>query len=140
MTYLDDPAVRVRVRMGDLLTMLLAARADVWEVAMVRRLLAADREVIAFVGTQMLRRLGCGHGTFHDGGLQRLGQQLHIVAVGWGNDDGDRQPVAFGQDTALRAELATIRGIGPRRRPPNGALVIAPSMLCQVHSNPARSS
>lgn len=140
MTDLDDPAVGACIRMGGPLAVFLAAGANVRDVALRRRLLAADREVIPLVGAQMLRRLGRGHGTFHHGGLQGLSQQLHIIAVGWGDDDGDRQPVPFGQDTPFRAALATIRGIGPRRRPPKGALVIAPSMLCQVHSSPARSS
>lgn len=140
MTDLHDPAPRVGVRMHVALTLLLAAAADMRLVAVLPSLSPADVVVIALVGAQMLQRLRRGLRALHDHGLQRLGQQPHVIAVRWGDHDGDRDPAALGQDAALGPPFATVRGIGPRRLPPNGALVIAPSMLCQVHSSPAKSS
>jgi hypothetical protein len=140
MTDLNHPAVRMGVGVGHPLPPLLTTGADVRLVALGASLLPTYVEVIALVRTQMLRCLSGGLWALDHHGFEGVRQQPHVVAVGGRDDDGNRHPMPFRQDTALGAPFATVRGIGPRGLPPNGALVIAPSMLCQVHSSPARSS
>jgi hypothetical protein len=118
----------------------LASRPDMRDILLPRRFLAAFGVVIALVGTQMLGGLFSGLRPLNHHRFKRRSQQLHVVAIGPSYHDGNRNPLGIGQHAAFGPLLATVRGIGARGFPPKGALVMAPSTLCQVHSSPLRSS
>jgi hypothetical protein len=103
-------------------------------------LLATRVVIIALVQAQMLGRFRRGLRPRSYDSVERVSQQLHIVPIGARHDHRHGNPLPLSQHTTLRALLATVRGVGARGLPSNGALVIAPSTLCQVHSNPLRAS
>ena len=140
MADFHDPAARTELRVCLLLSLLLPSRPDMWLVAMVFGHLATLWEVVPLVRTQMLwLLLGRLRSVDHDR-FERLRQELHIVPIRSGDHEGDRDALALSQDAAFGTALATVRRVRARGFLAKGALVIAPSMLCQVHSSPWRSS
>ena len=140
MTNLHDPAPRAVIRMLLLLLPFLAARSDMGDVAPLLGLLPTVGKVVALIATQVLRLVRGRRWSFDHDRIERIREQLHIIPVRSGDHERDGNAFAFGQHAALGAGLATVRGIGPRGLAPKGAFTIAPSMLCQVHSSPWRSS
>ena len=72
--------------------------------------------------------------------VERVLQQLLVVAVGAVVREPDRDPRGLGEDRALRPLLALSVGFGPVFGPPSGALVIAPSAARNDQSIPTTSS
>jgi hypothetical protein len=140
MTYLYHPTPRLIARNPGLFPLVFPSGTDVGDVALPLCCLATGWVVIALVSTQVLGCLRKRFWSLHHYYFPSIGQQLHVMAVGPSNYHGQRDALTFGQQAPLSALLATVRGIGPSLLPPKGALVIAPSMLCQVHSKPTRSS
>lgn len=140
MGHFDDPAARPIARDDPLGLRLFSPRSNVRDIATGRHCLPCHGIIIALICTQMLRGRGGRLWALDHDGIQRVCEQLHIGAIGARHHHGNGKAVPFSQQTALGAPLATVRGIGAGRRPPKGALVMAPSILCQVHSRPWRSS
>lgn len=136
MTHLHDPAAGPGVRVLSFLALLLTARPDVRLVAVRLGCLPALRIVVPLVCTQMVRLFVAGLWPSDHDRFKGICQELHIIPIRSGNHDRDREAMAFGQDAALGAAFATVRRVRPRGFLAKGALVIAPSMLCQVHSSP----
>jgi hypothetical protein len=140
MADLHDPAPCPVARDLAFVALFLPSGANMREIVVALGRLVTRVVIIAFVRTEMLGRFRGGCWPHHDDGVQGPGQQLHIMPMGSRHHYSNGDALAVGQQTALRPTLATVRGIGARGFPPKGALVIAPSTLCQVHSRPFRSS
>src|ERR671936_721715 len=140
MTNLHDPPPRPVARDLTLFPLFLPSGSNMRDIVVAFGLLVTGLVIIAFVRTEMLGRFLGGFWPHHDDGVQGAGQQLHIMPIGSRHRYSHGDSLAVGQQTALRPALATVRGIGARGFPPKGALVVAPSTLCQVHSRPFRSS
>ncbi len=115
-----------------------AATADVGDVAPVPDRGLDLGEVIPFVQTQVLWPLRRGAGALHDESVQRR-RRRHVVAVGTGHQNRQRDSPLIGQGVTFRAQLAAVRRIGACLRPPKGALTITLSGDCQRHWMPRRS-
>ncbi len=119
---------------------LLAARSDVRGETVFSGELADRRDVVGAVKTETLR-LGSGRfGPLDRDRLDRLGEELQIVAVGAFVRDPDRDPCGLGEKRTLRPLFALSVGFGPVFGPPSGALVIAPSAASQSQSTPTTLS
>ena len=118
----------------------LASGPDMRDVVMLSGFLATLVIIVALICTQMLRGCVGRLRSHHHYRLQGISQEFHVMAIGSSDHHRKGNALALGQQTALRPFLATVRGMGARGLPPKGALVIAPSTLCQVHSSPLRSS
>lgn len=123
-----------------LLLLFLTPGTDMGKISTPRRFLVNGNKVKGLITTEMLRRLFGGSRTFCNDGVQGLSEQLHVVLIGSRHNDRQGYPMPFRQDAPFGPLLATVRGIGARGLPPKGALFIAPSMLCHVHSSPCNSS
>src|SRR5262245_44747601 len=119
---------------------LLTDLTYVRNILMVRGRLAAAWVVVPFIQTEMLRRLGCGFRPLHDNGIERIRQQLGVVNICTGNDDGQRAAIGFDQNAALHAVFRTIRGVRTDIVPPKRALPMALSAACHLQSTPRSSS
>jgi len=73
-------------------------------------------------------------------GVQGLTHHVHVVDVGAGQCDGQRNALTIYEDVALGAELCAIGRIGSRELPPLGAFTLALSRDAQSHSMPTLSS
>src|SRR5579875_548138 len=87
---------------------------------------------------QVLWPLRRGAGALHDESVQRR-RRRHVVAVGTGHQNRQRDSPLIGQGVTFRAQLAAVRRIGACVRPPKGALTITLSRDCQRHWMPRRS-
>lgn len=96
--------------------------------------------VIAFVQTQMLRRVVRWLRPIHNNRLNGLSQQFAVVDVGARHDHAQRSATGLDDHTAFGAVFRTIRGVGTDMVPPKRALPIAPSALCHRQSTPSNSS
>ena len=97
-------------------------------------------EVIPFVQAQMLGGVRGGAWPVYGHAIQRLRRRFHVVTVGGGHHDGQRDAPLIGQGMPFRAALPPIRRIGACFRPPNGAFTITLSSDCQRHPMPRSSS
>jgi hypothetical protein len=140
LTQLDDPAPWMVAGEFPLLPLFLPSGPNMRDVIMLLGDLATRIIIMALVQTHMLRRFLRGLWPLHYDRVQGIRQQLHVVPIGSCHDHRKGNALPLRQHTALRPALATVRGIGARGLCPKGALVMAPSTLCQVHSNPLRSS
>ena len=68
-------------------------------------------------------------------GVDQLLEDHRIVAIGPGDAEDQRDALAVRDEVALAAELAPVRGVGPRVRPPRGLGTLAPSMLTRLKSS-----
>ena len=73
-------------------------------------------------------------------GVQGLTHHVHVVDVGAGQRDGQRDALTIYENVAFGAEFSAIGRIGPRELPPLGALTLALSRDAQSHSIPTLSS
>lgn len=102
--------------------------------------LADDGEVVALVQAETLG-VGLGwFGTLDRDRVERLLQQLVIVAVRAVVSEPDRDPTRLDEERALRPPLARPVGLGPVFDPPSGALLIAPSAASHDQSIPTCAS
>jgi hypothetical protein len=139
-TGLDDPPSRSPVRVAPLEVDLLAASADVWRELAVFEQFADDGEVVALVQAETL---GVGLGwfwTLDRDRVERLLQQLVVVAVRAVVSEPDRDTTRLDEERTLRPPLALSVGLGPVFGPPSGALLIAPSAASQDQSIPTCAS
>jgi len=96
--------------------------------------------VVGAVQADALRLLGRGVRSLDRDRVERVLQELVIVAVRAVVREPDRDPCRVGEDRALRPLLARSVGFGPVFGPPNGAFVIAPSAAKKDQSIPTCSS
>src|SRR5919108_2832785 len=136
MADLAPPPASMVARDRPLLPLFFPPGPNVWDVIMLCSDLATLVIIIALVQTYMLRRLRRGLRPLHYDSVQGLSQQLHVVPIGPCHHARQGNALPLRQHATLCPALATVRGMGARGLPPNGALVIAPSTLCQVHSSP----
>jgi len=134
---LDDPASRPTADAAD--KWLFAATTNTRHYAAASRFSRADREVVAFVETQMAGSTWpAGRAQLHC--IEHDADEPHVVDVGSAQCDGNRDATAVAKDMAFGAELAAIGGIGPGEVPPFGAFTEALSSEHQVQSIPRCSS
>ena len=69
-------------------------------------------KVIPFVETEILRSIWCGYRPFDHDALQRGPHQLHVIAIGAGHGQSERDALAISQQTAFGAGFAAIGWIG----------------------------
>ena len=119
---------------------LFATGADVRREAVVGERVADILVVVGLVQAGALR-VGLGRlWPLDRDRVERLSQQLVVVAVRAVVRDPDRDPRSLGDDRTLRPLLALSVGLGPVFGPPSGALVIAPSAASHSQSIPTASS
>jgi hypothetical protein len=135
-TRLDDPPPRSPLGVAPLELDLLAASADVWRELAAFEQVADDGKVIALIQAETLRVGLCRLRALDRDRVERLLQQLVIVAVRAVVSDPDRDPTRLDEERALRPPLALSVGLGPVFGPPSGALLIAPSAASQDQSIP----
>ena len=111
-------------------------RADVWcELAVFEKFMD-DGKVIALVQAEALW-VGLGwFRTLDRDRVERLLQELVIVAVRAVVSEPDRDAACLDEERALRPPLALSVGLGPVFGPPSGALLIAPSAASHDQSMP----
>ena len=120
---------------------LFASTADVGGEAELLQGAAHFSEVVTLVQAQPLGMLWAGRRSWHRQAVHRNPHQLHVVAVGPIHCQSHRNALGFSQQAALDAPLASVGGVGAGfPPPPRGDLVMAPSILSQLQSNPFSSS
>ena len=97
-------------------------------------------EIVPFVHAQMLRCIRGGTWPTNGYAIQGRRRGFHVVTVGRGHYDGQRDAALVGQRVPLRAALAAVRRIGACFSPPNGALTMTLSSDCQRQPMPRSSS
>src|SRR5215510_5840845 len=90
--------------------------------------------VIAFVQTHPLGSLCWGLRSFHGSTLDRLACQFDLITVRTVHGQTDRHATAVGEDAALGADRAAVRGVLAHLFPPQGGLGSLP------RPSPARPS
>jgi len=136
----NDPAPRAPARRADLLRDLFAARTDVRRQVIPGDEVADLAVVVRAVEADPLRRTGRRGRSLDRDRVERVLQELVIVAVRAVVREPDRDPCRVREDRALRPLLALSVGFGPVFGPPNGAFVIAPSAAKKDQSIPTCSS
>ena len=126
--------------MTDLIAGVLAASADVRCQPKLSEQVADFLVVVGLVQTRALGRALGRLGPIDRDRLERLLQQLVVVAVRAVVRDPDRDTSRLGDDRALGPLLALSVGFGPVLGPPSGAFVIAPSAAINDQSIPIVSS
>ena len=93
--------------------------------------LQSGRSCIASVGTQVLVSPDRWPGAFNHDGIENGRQLRHIMPIGSGHDERQRDATSVHQQMAL-APIFFPRsvGFGPTLSCASGAFIIAPSMLC----------
>jgi hypothetical protein len=134
---LDNPASRAPADAAN--ERRFAASTNVRSYAAPSSCSLADAEVVALVQTQMARSTWATRRAQLDG-VEYDADQPHVVDVGSGQSDGNRDAAAVAKDMAFGAELAAIGGIGTGEVPPFGAFTEALSREHQVQSMPRSSS
>jgi hypothetical protein len=137
---LDDPSSCPPPRGVGLEPDLLAARSDVRCESVLLGELANRRDVVGAVKAQALRPGSGRFGPRDRDRLDRLGEELQVVAVGALVRDPERDPCGLREKRTLRPFLALSVGFGPVFGPPSGALVVAPSAASQSQSIPTALS
>src|SRR5919108_1716591 len=122
------------------LLVFLPPAPNMGDIAPALRLLPTGFVVITLVQTHMVERFRRGLRPLQHRSIQGGRQQFHVVAIGPRPDHRNGNALPLRQHTALGPALAPVRGIGTRGLAPKGALVIAPSTRCQIHSSPFSSS
>lgn len=110
--------------------------------------LPADGVVVAPIEAQVRAVVRGRRGwTGKDGGVKEVGEFLHVVAIGAGQDDGDGHAPSLGQRVPLGATLAPVGGVAAGRLRlaqspllPNGAFTKQPSAACHCQSRPTSPS
>lgn len=69
-------------------------------------------------------------------GVEGLADHVHVMHVGAGESNGERDSLSVYEDVAFGAEFGAIGRIGPSEVPPFGALTLALSRDVQSHSMP----
>lgn len=117
----------------------LAAASDVWLDPTSTRFSLGFGVVVSFVETDVL---GTPAPTWTKEGnrVQGLAHHVHVVDVGTGERDRQRDTLAVGQNVTFCAEFSTIGWIGAGEVPPFGAFTLALSNDAQSHSMPTFSS
>lgn len=137
---LDNPAARLLSGFLHLERGLLAASTDVCGQPMVGDDPTGLGGVVGFVEADALRGV-CGRlGTRDRDRVERLFEELQVVAVGAGVREPDRDSRGLRENRTFRPPLALSVGFGPVLGPPSGALVIAPSAQSQAQSMPTSAS
>jgi len=67
-------------------------------------------------------------------GVQQFFKEHRVVPVGAACQDRQRHAARIGQDVALAAKLAPVRGVGASFLAPRGLATLAPSMLARLQS------
>ena len=119
---------------------LFAAGADVWREPEVSEQVADLLVVVGLVQTSALRRVLGRLGPVDRDRLERLLQQLVVVAIRAVVRDPDGDTGRLSDDRALGPFFALSVGFGPVFGPPSGAFVIAPSAAMNDQSIPTCSS
>jgi hypothetical protein len=97
-----------------------AAAGDAWLDPAAAASLATAPVIVGFVAMQLVRptppaaRLAC-HGR---DGIEQLLERHAVVDVGRGQQDGERDAAPVGDEVALGARLAAVRGVRPDRTAP----------------------
>jgi hypothetical protein len=73
-------------------------------------------------------------------GVQGLAHHVHVMDVGAGQSDGQRNALTIYENVTLGAELCAIGRVGPGELPPFGAFTLALSRDAQSHSIPTLPS
>lgn len=108
---LHDPSARLIIGMGRLFALLLAPGPDVGDVPLFDRDPAALPIVVALVEAKILRSVVGGLGPVDPNASDGIVQQLEIVDIRSGRDDGERYAPAVHEQGSLRSELSPIRRI-----------------------------
>ena len=96
--------------------------------------------ILSFVQTHSLWMGLGGLGTLDDDAFDGRGHPFPSMAVRPLDHRANRHAMSLRQHAAFDAPLPRSVGLGPVFSPPNGALVIAPSIESQSHSIPQLSS
>ena len=134
---LDDPASRTTASAAD--QRRLATATNVRSHAAPSSFSLASPIVVAFVETEMARATQPARRAQLDG-VECNADQPHVIDVGGGQYDRNRDAAAVAKDVAFRTEFAAIGGIGTGEVPPFGAFTEALSREHQVQSMPRCSS
>src|SRR5262249_21069892 len=84
------------------------------------------RVVVSLIQAHTLGPRGGRLGPLDDEAVEGRREQLHIRPIGAGDDEPQRPPLALGQQAALDATFAVLRGIGARFFPRPRALWSGP--------------
>jgi hypothetical protein len=133
----DDPAARATACAAD--QRRLAAPTDMGSNAALSCLGLADRIVVALIEAEMTWTTRSAWRSQFDR-VEHVADHAHVVDVGGGQGDSNRDAAAIAKDMAFGAELAAIGGIGTGEVPPFGALTLALSREHQVQSIPRSAS
>lgn len=97
----------------------------------------ASRVVVALVRMQLLGPSArpASLATHRRQGVYQFIKHHRIVTVGAGDTEDQRNALTVRDDVALAAELASVRGVGPRVWAPRGLGTLAPSMLTRLKSS-----
>ena len=95
------------------------------------------REVVPFIEAQVLGVLERRPGSPDGEAVQRDRRRFHVVLVGAGHHDGQRDAALIGQRVPLRPELAAIRRIGACLRLSTGAFTIKLSSVLPAPLDPS---
>lgn len=128
-----DPAARTPARAAD--QRWLPATTNVRDDPALSRFGFANGIVVPFVETEMLWTARPARRPQLDG-VERDPDHAHVIDVGRGQRDGNRNAASVAKDVAFAAELAAIGGIGTGEVPPFGALMVALSSEHQDQSMP----
>ena len=141
MASLYNPSACPMIRIRDFFSPFLATGSDMWFIASPLYRLASFFTVISLICTQMLGFFQCWIRTVSNYMVQNRLHLSDVMTVGSGDDDGERGTSAVHQEVAL-GPFFFPRSVGflPTDSCARGALVIAPSMLCQSQAIPFNSS
>lgn len=134
---LNDPTAR---RVSPAARWTFATMAEVGRVMSASGCRLDHREIVPLIEAEVLRFLERRTRAPYDNAVQCGRRRFHIVGVGAGHHDGQRDAALVGQRVALRAELAAVRRVGACLCPPNGALTTTLSSDCHRHWIPRRLS
>ena len=138
---LDDPAASLETRVPLSFFFLLAARLDVCDVLASRGRATNFRIIVTLVVAQMLVGPFLWRRSLDDQGVQCVIELLHVVPIGTGKRDGQRDAVGVGERMSLGAQFAAIRRVRAGLIPPlTGADTVALSIDWNRQSMPWRSS
>ena len=138
---LDDPAASLETRVPLSFFFLLAAGLDVRDVPAPRGRAADFRIIVTLVVAQMLVGPFLRRRSRDDQSVQCVIELLHVVPIGAGERDGQRDAVGVGERVSLGAQFAAIRRVRAGLIPPlTGADTVALSIDWNRQSRPWRSS
>ena len=137
---LDHPAASLETRVPLSFFFLSAARLDARDVPASRGRAMNFRVIVTLVLAQMWVGSFLRRRSRDEQGVQRVIELLHVVPVGAGERDGQRDAVGVGKRVSLGAPFAAIRRVRAGLIPPlTGAETVALSMDWNRQSMPLRS-